>query len=112
MQDLGCSFALKGKTDQDQADAERKTSERKGGNLDYGPKAQAKDIEALRDFLLKLHKAIPCFLRTSTITGLPLDVPELSLGEVCLISRSGRRLPEVAIKLADHAMRSMQAFQA
>lgn len=45
-----------------------------------------------------------------TIAGLPLDVPEFARGEVRLISRSGRRLPEVAMKLAGHAMRSMQAF--
>ena len=46
-----------------------------------------------------------------TIAGLPVDVPEFARGEVRLISRSGRRLPEVAMKLAGHAIRSMQAFQ-
>ncbi|SCZ74260.1 DNA-binding transcriptional regulator, LysR family [Epibacterium ulvae] len=47
-----------------------------------------------------------------TIVDLPLDVPEFARGEVSLIARSGRRLPEVAMKLANHAMRSMRAFQA
>ena len=46
-----------------------------------------------------------------TIAALPLDVPEFARGEVSLIARSGRRLPEIAMKRANHAMRSMQAFQ-
>ncbi|MFY0596460.1 MAG: LysR family transcriptional regulator [Cognatishimia sp.] len=46
----------------------------------------------------------------ATITTIPIDVPEFSQGEAALISRSGRRLPEAAIRLANHASRSMNAF--
>jgi DNA-binding transcriptional LysR family regulator len=46
-----------------------------------------------------------------TIAALPLDVPEFARGEVSLIARSGRRLPDIAMKLANHTIRSMQAFQ-
>ncbi|MBO9465442.1 LysR family transcriptional regulator [Tropicibacter sp. R15_0] len=47
-----------------------------------------------------------------TIVTLPLDVPEFARGEVALIARNGRRLPEAAMRLANHVMRSMQAFRA
>ena len=46
-----------------------------------------------------------------TITNLPIDVPEFARGEVSLIARSGRRLPDAAMKLTNHAIRTMQAFQ-
>ena len=42
------------------------------GNLDYVLKVQTKDVEALRDFVLKELKAIPCVSETSTM--LILDV--------------------------------------
>lgn len=42
------------------------------GNLDYVLKVQAKDVEALRDFVLKELKAIPSVSETSTM--LILDV--------------------------------------
>lgn len=42
------------------------------GNLDYVLKIQTKDVEALRDFVLKELKAIPCVSETSTM--LILDV--------------------------------------
>jgi len=46
-----------------------------------------------------------------TIAALPLDVPELSRGESSLIARSGRRLPDAAVKLANHIIGSMKAFE-
>ncbi len=42
------------------------------GDLDYVLKVQTKDVEALRDFVLKELKAIPCVSETSTM--LILDV--------------------------------------
>ena len=42
------------------------------GNLDYILKVQTRDVEALRDFVLKELKAIPCVSETSTM--LILDV--------------------------------------
>ena len=42
------------------------------GNLDYVLKVQTRDVEALRDFVLKELKAIPCVSETSTM--LILDV--------------------------------------
>lgn len=45
------------------------------------------------------------------ITTLPLSIPKFASGEVRLISRAGRRLPDATMKFADHAMRSMQAFR-
>ena len=46
------------------------------GNLDYVLKVQTTDVEALRDFVLKELKAIPCVSETSTM--LILDVAKSS----------------------------------
>lgn len=48
------------------------------GNLDYVLKVQTTDVEALRDFVLKELKAIPCVSETSTM--LILDVAKSSNG--------------------------------
>ncbi|SLN13009.1 Leucine-responsive regulatory protein [Roseovarius albus] len=48
------------------------------GNLDYVLKVQTADVEALRDFVLKELKAIPCVSETSTM--LILDVAKSSNG--------------------------------
>ena len=47
------------------------------GNLDYVLKVQTKDVEALRDFVLKELKAIPSVSETSTM--LILDVAKSTL---------------------------------
>lgn len=47
------------------------------GNLDYVLKVQTNDVEALRDFVLKELKAIPCVSETSTM--LILDVAKSSV---------------------------------
>jgi len=47
------------------------------GNLDYVLKVQTRDVEALRDFVLKELKAIPCVSETSTM--LILDVAKSTL---------------------------------
>lgn len=80
---------------------------------------EANSLAAIRNFVREGLgvTVLPTFvvaqeIADGTIAGLPLDVPEFARGEVSLIARSGRRLPEVAMKLANHAMRSMQAFQA
>lgn len=41
-----------------------------------------------------------------------LDIPELQRGEASIFTRSGRRLPEGATRLVEHAIRSMAAFAA
>lgn len=46
-----------------------------------------------------------------TIIAKSLAVPEFNHGDVSLIARQGRRLPESAIRLANHAVRSMMAFR-
>ena len=79
---------------------------------------EANSLAAIRNFVREGLgvTVLPAFvvaqeIADGAIAGLPLDVPEFARGEVSLIARSGRRLPEVAMKLANHAMRSMQAFQ-
>lgn len=78
----------------------------------------ANSLVAVRDFVREGLgvTVLPAFvvaqeIADGTIVGLPLDAPEFAQGEVSLIARAGRRLPEVAMKLANHAIRSMQAFQ-
>ena len=39
-----------------------------------------------------------------------LDIPALQQGEASIFTRSGRRLPEGATRLLEHAIRSMSAF--
>lgn len=80
---------------------------------------EANSLAAIRTFVREGLgvTVLPAFvvaqeIADGTIAALPLDVPEFARGEVSLIARSGRRLPEVAMKLANHAMRSMQAFRA
>jgi len=79
---------------------------------------EANSLAAIRNFVREGLgvTVLPAFvvaqeIADGTIVDLPLDVSEFARGEVSLIARSGRRLPEVAVKLANHAMRSMQAFQ-
>lgn len=79
---------------------------------------KANSLAAIRNFVREGLgvTVLPAFvvaqeIADGTIAAVPLDVPEFARGEVSLIARSGRRLPEVAIKLANHAMRSMLAFQ-
>lgn len=80
---------------------------------------ESNSLAAIRNFVREGLgvTVLPAFvvaqeIADGTIAGLPLDVPEFARGEVSLIARSGRRLPDVAMKLANHAMRSMKAFQA
>lgn len=80
---------------------------------------EANSLAAIRNFVREGLgvTVLPAFvvaqeIADGTIMGLPLDVPEFARGEVSLIARSGRRLPDAAMKLANHAMRSMQAFHA
>lgn len=80
---------------------------------------EANSLAAIRNFVREGLgvTVLPAFvvaqeIADGTIMALPLDVPEFARGEVSLIARSGRRLPDAAMKLANHAMRSMQAFQA
>lgn len=79
---------------------------------------EANSLAAIRNFVREGLgvTVLPIFvvaqeIADGTIQSLPLDVPELARGEASLIARSGRRLPEVATRLANHALRSMQAFQ-
>ena len=79
---------------------------------------EANSLAAIRNFVREGLgvTVLPAFvvaqeIADGTIAALPLDVPEFARGEASLIARAGRRLPDVAIKLANHAMRSMQAFQ-
>ena len=58
---------------------------------------------------------LPSFVVTREISdgvviAKSLSNPELHSGEVSVLARSGRRLPEGAMRLAEHAMRSMVAF--
>lgn len=78
---------------------------------------EANSLAVLRNFVREgLGVTIlPAFVVTreiadGTIAAKRLDVPELSKGEASLFVRSGRRLPEGALRLADHAVRSMTAF--
>lgn len=80
---------------------------------------EANSLAAIRNFVREGLgvTVLPTFvvaqeIADGTILGLPLDVPEFARGEASLIARSGRRLPDVAMKLANHAIRSMRAFQA
>ena len=80
---------------------------------------EANSLAAIRNFVREGLgvTVLPAFvvaqeIADGTIADMPLDVPEFARGEVSLIARSGRRLPGVAMKLANLAMRSMKAFQA
>ncbi len=58
---------------------------------------------------------LPAFVVTREISdgviiAKSLSNPELHIGEVSMLARSGRRLPEGALRLAEHAIRSMVAF--
>ncbi len=58
---------------------------------------------------------LPSFVVTreisdGVITARSLSNPELHTGEVSMLARSGRRLPEGSLRLAETAMRSMMAF--
>lgn len=79
---------------------------------------EANSLAAIRNFVREGLgvSVLPAFvvaqeIADGTISTLPLDVPEFAQGEVSLIARSGRQLPDIAIKLANHAARSMHAFQ-
>ncbi len=78
---------------------------------------EANSLAVLRNFVREgLGVTIlPAFVVTreiadGTIAAKRLDVPELAKGEASLFVRSGRRLPEGALRLANHAVRSMTAF--
>lgn len=58
---------------------------------------------------------LPAFVVTreiadGTIATRALDVPEFHQGAASIFTRAGRRLPEGATRLVDHAVRSMAAF--
>lgn len=58
---------------------------------------------------------LPAFVVAREITdgvivAKTLSTPELHTGEVSIVARSGRRLPEGALRLAEHAIRKMVAF--
>ena len=58
---------------------------------------------------------LPSFVVTREISdgvviAKSLSNPELHTGEAAVLARSGRRLPEGALRLAEHAIRSMAAF--
>ncbi|MGQ7843854.1 LysR family transcriptional regulator [Granulosicoccus sp. 3-233] len=58
---------------------------------------------------------LPSFVVTREISdgvviSKSLNNPELHAGEVSVLCRSGRRLPEGALRLAQHVLRSMTAF--
>ena len=80
---------------------------------------EANSLAAVRNFVREGLgvTVLPSFvvaqeIADGSIAGLPVDIPEFAKGEVSMIARSGRRLPDVAMKLANHAMRSMLAFKA
>ena len=80
---------------------------------------EANSLAAVRNFVREGLgvTVLPSFvvaqeIADGSIVGLPVDIPEFAKGEVSMIARSGRRLPDVAVKLANHAMRSMLAFKA
>jgi DNA-binding transcriptional LysR family regulator len=80
---------------------------------------EANSLAAVRNFVREGLgvTVLPSFvvaqeIADGSIVGLPVDIPEFAKGEVSMIARSGRRLPDVAMKLANHAMRSMLAFKA
>ena len=80
---------------------------------------EANSLAAVRNFVREGLgvTVLPSFvvaqeIADGSIVGLPVDIPEFEKGEVSMIARSGRRLPDVAVKLANHAMRSMLAFKA
>lgn len=79
---------------------------------------EADSLAALRNFVRENLGAtvLPAFvvareIADGTIVTRPLDVPELSRGEATILTRVGRRLPEAATRLIDHAARSMLAFK-
>jgi DNA-binding transcriptional LysR family regulator len=58
---------------------------------------------------------LPSFVVTrdisdGTIIAKAIDVPEFDRGNVAIIARQGRRLPEGATRLINHAVRSMSSF--
>lgn len=88
----------------------------------YGVKLQAvleaNSIAALRNFVREAMGVtiLPGFvvareIADGSIATRALDVPELNRGEAAVLTRNGRRLPEGAVRLANHAARSMLAFQ-
>ncbi|MCE8009834.1 LysR family transcriptional regulator [Aestuariivita sp.] len=88
----------------------------------YGVRLQAvleaNSIAALRNFVREEMGVtiLPAFvvareIADGLIVARSLDVPELNKGEAALLTRHGRRLPESALRLANHAARSMLAFQ-
>lgn len=75
-------------------------------------------LAALRNFVREDLGAtvLPAFvvareIADGTIVTRRLDVPELSKGEATILARVGRRLPEAATRLINHAARSMLAFK-
>lgn len=88
----------------------------------YGVKLQAimetNSLAALRNFVREDIgvTVLPAFVVAREIAdGLiatrPLDVDELAKGEAAIIVRNGRRLPESATRLINHAARTMLAFR-
>lgn len=79
---------------------------------------EANSLAAVRNFVREGLgvTVLPSFvvaqeIADGSIVGLPVGIPEFAKGEVSMIARSGRRLPDVAMKLANHALRSMLAFK-
>lgn len=87
----------------------------------YGARLQAtvssNSLAVLRNFVREGLGAtiLPAFVVTreiadGTIIAKPLAIPELSKGEASIFTRVGRRLPEGATRLVDHATKTMAAF--
>jgi len=79
---------------------------------------QSNSLAVLRNFVREGLGAtiLPAFVVTreiadKTIITKSLDIPELTKGEASIFTRAGRRLPEGATRLVDHAIRSMAAFK-
>lgn len=79
---------------------------------------EANSLASIRNFVREGLgvTVLPAFvvareIADGTIATRALDIPEFAQGEATLISRSGRRLPDAAVKLGNHAMRSMLAFR-
>lgn len=79
---------------------------------------EANSLTALRHFVREGLgvTVLPAFvvareMADDLIVTRPLDVDELTKGETAIIVRSGRRLPESATRLANHAARTMLAFR-
>lgn len=79
---------------------------------------ESNSIAVLRNFVRAGIEGtiLPAFVVTSeladgSIMRKTIDLPEFNAADATLLVRSGRRLPEIALKLIQHLIRRMNAFE-